>query len=181
MTLDMQFMTMTTMILAGVYVGVALETFQRFKIYFKKSDLFTGIMEVLFWLAQTGILFYLLYRVNDGALRLYVLLACILGFSIYQVLFKSLYKRLLEMLIRIVYVLIIRPVMWLVRAIYLTVIFICRQIIRLLLFTLSVILFPLKLIMMILKKIIPKKIYTKVTQARQFCSTIVGNYKNRKK
>lgn len=181
MTLHMQFITMGTMILAGVYVGIALETFRRFKIYLQKSHLLVAGLEICFWITQTGIVFYLLYKVNDGALRLYVFLACILGFSIYQVVFKNIYKQILEIVIKVVYVSLIRPVMWILRAIYMTITFTCKQLIRLLLFSLKVLVFPFKIIFLAVGKIIPKRICTKVTQIYSFCSTMVDNYKVWKK
>lgn len=57
-------------------------------------------MEIIFWFSQTLLLFYLLYRVNAGELRFYVFVACLLGFSTYQALAATAYKKLLEHMIQ---------------------------------------------------------------------------------
>lgn len=80
-------------------------------------------LEILFWMMQAGILFYILYRVNQGELRIYIVLASLFGFSAYQALAKQVYKRLLERLIRIfkaiyqgieklIKILLISPLRW---------------------------------------------------------------------
>src|SRR5690606_28472217 len=97
----------------------------------------TYFMEICFWLTQTIILFYVLFKVNSGEIRFYVFIACLLGFSMYQVLAAKIYKRLLEVIIRmitsvynffkrLVQVLFIRPVIWIVTL----VLTICLGIIR---------------------------------------------------
>lgn len=101
MTLSTQFLTLITMALSGFYLGVAQETFRRFTVYWKGRLFLTYFLEILFWMTQAGILFYILYRVNQGELRIYIVLACLFGFSAYQALAKQIYKRLLERLIRI--------------------------------------------------------------------------------
>jgi len=101
MTLSTQFLTLITMILSGFYLGVAQETFRRFTVYWKGRLFLTYFLEILFWMTQAGILFYILYRVNQGELRIYIVLACLFGFSIYQALAKQLYKKLLEHVIRV--------------------------------------------------------------------------------
>src|SRR5699024_2919374 len=59
------------------------------------------LLEIGFWLLQTFLLFYVLYRVNAGELGIYVFLACLLGFSAYKALFSSVYQRILERCIKI--------------------------------------------------------------------------------
>src|SRR5699024_5483544 len=101
MTLDVQFMTMAAMTLSGIYLGIAQETFRRFKPHWKPNRFLLYFMEIAFWLFQVALIFYVLFLVNAGELRLYVFLALFLGISMYQVLVASVYKRLLEMIVRI--------------------------------------------------------------------------------
>src|SRR5690625_1289933 len=86
MTLSTQFITMLAMTSGGFYLGVVLDTFRRFASSWKNRIIFSYVMETSFWLTQVIILFYVLFRVNGGELRLYIFLACLLGFTIYQVL-----------------------------------------------------------------------------------------------
>lgn len=89
------------MILSGFYLGVIQETFRRFTVYWKGRLFLTYFLEILFWMTQAGILFYILYQVNQGELRVYIILACFLGFSVYQALVKPAYKKLLEYVIQV--------------------------------------------------------------------------------
>lgn len=129
MTLSVQFITLITMILSGFYLGVIQETFRRFTVYWKGRLFFTYFLEILFWITQAGILFYILYRVNQGEIRLYIILACLLGFSMYQALAKKLYLKLLERFIRLfssfyrgilrlINLLVISPLQWIFFTIY---------------------------------------------------------------
>lgn len=102
MTLDVQFITMISMISGGFYVGIALETFRRFSAAWKNNIFLVYFMEGFFWLIQSFILFYLLFRVNGGEIRIYIIIAGFLGFAIYKALAASLYRRMLERLISIV-------------------------------------------------------------------------------
>lgn len=99
MTLDVQFQAMLAMVLAGFYVGIALETFRYFSPLWQKSLLWKYTLEIFFWTLQTIVVFFLLYNVNAGELRFYLFLAFFLGFSMYKALFSSLYQRLLRKMV----------------------------------------------------------------------------------
>ena len=101
MTLQVQFLTMVTMIIGGLYLGVARDTYLRFSPYWRRRIILRYVFEIAFWMIQTILLFYILYRVNAGELRAYIFVACLLGVSIYKVFFASLYRRVLEWIIRL--------------------------------------------------------------------------------
>src|SRR5690625_1760968 len=84
MTLDTQFLTMIFMVLGGLYLGIAKDTFRRFSPYWKNKRFINYAMEICFWLTQTFLLFYVLFRINGGELRFYVFLACLLGYAMFQ-------------------------------------------------------------------------------------------------
>lgn len=113
MTLSIQFLTMVVMIMSGFYLGIALETFRRFSPLWRHRPVLVYMFEVGFWLIQTFIIFYVLYRVNAGALRVYVFLACLLGFAMYQALAASLYRHALEYIIRG-----LKRILWMVKRLY---------------------------------------------------------------
>ena len=79
MTLSIQFITMAAMVLSGIYLGVIRDTFQRFAIYWKGRKLLSYLLEIIFWILQTLVVFYVLFLVNAGEIRLYIILACLLG------------------------------------------------------------------------------------------------------
>ncbi|MFP7171843.1 spore cortex biosynthesis protein YabQ [Terribacillus sp. 7520-G] len=102
MTLTVQFLTIVSMIAGGVYLGAAMDTFRRFERHWKKRVVMRYVMECSFWLLQALLLFFLLFQVNQGEMRFYILLALLCGFAGYRALFQTSYRRVLELLIRII-------------------------------------------------------------------------------
>ncbi len=107
-----------------------------------------------FWLTQTMLLYYVLFRVNSGELRFYVFLACLLGFSMYQGLAARPYKAFLEHIIRMVaaayrfckrtvQVLVIIPVKWLFQLITVIAVFILSTLATILRWLVKIIAVPL--------------------------------------
>ena len=165
MTLNVQFLTMLFMVVSGFYLGIALETFRRFSPLWRHRPVLVYIFEVSFWLIQTFIIFYVLYKVNAGELRVYIFLACLLGFSIYQALAAPLYRVVLEHIIRLLtaiaralkrlcHILILSPVGWLVRLILWGIWFVLWVLIHLT----FVVLLPLKWLVQFIYFILPEKI-----------------------
>lgn len=101
MSLTIQFSTILVMIIGGFYLGCALETFRYFELYWKKKRILGYVMELCFWLLQTLLLFYLLFLVNQGELRLYILLAIFCGFAAYKSFFESIYRTGLQAVIQL--------------------------------------------------------------------------------
>lgn len=180
MTLSVQFITMISMVLSGFYLGIIQQTFRRLTTYWRDNAFLTYFLEIGFWLTQAGVIFYVLYHVNAGEVRLYVLLACLLGFSIYQVFAKKPYIRMLEVIIRIVSSiyhfirrlfdkLLLSPLKWIITLIYRMIKTIFGWIITLLLFLLNVILAPFIWIGKGIYKLIPDSF-------KKFLKKIAGFY-----
>ena len=67
----------------GVVIGLILDFFRILRITFKTSNIITYIEDVLFWiLAGISIIFFM-YNFSDGTIRLFMIIALILGFLIY--------------------------------------------------------------------------------------------------
>lgn len=90
------------MIAMGILFGVMLDTYQRFLKRSHRRRWLVFLNDLLFWFIQGVLIFYVLFLVNDGELRFYLLLALICGFATYQALFKYIYLALLEQLIKMV-------------------------------------------------------------------------------
>lgn len=99
MTLSTQFLTMLVMIGMGTFFGAALDTYNRFLQRSKRKHWLTFINDVLFWVFQGLLIFYVLFHVNQGEWRFYIFIALVCGFAAYQSLFKQIYLRVLEKLI----------------------------------------------------------------------------------
>jgi len=101
MTLSVQFMTMLAMVGIGLFFGISLDTYQYFLKRPVRKRIIVFFHDLLFWIFQALLLFYVLFLVNQGEVRIYIILALLLGFAIYQALFKSVYIRLLKLVISI--------------------------------------------------------------------------------
>ena len=123
MSLAVQFNTMLAMIIMGSLFGVSLDTYNRFLKRSKRNRIIVFINDILFWLFQCFIIFYILFLVNHGEIRLYIFLALICGFAAYQTLFKTVYLNFLEKIIqltirtslifwRFIHVFIFAPIKW---------------------------------------------------------------------
>ncbi|RFU66910.1 spore cortex biosynthesis protein YabQ [Peribacillus saganii] len=125
MTLTTQFYTLLAMIGMGSCFGAALDTYNRFLKRTKRNSLIVFVNDLLFWIVQALIIFYVLFLVNEGELRFYLFLALLCGFSAYQALLKSIYLKWLEagirsiiwtamMISRMLKIMIFQPIKWLV-------------------------------------------------------------------
>ncbi|MGM0838761.1 MAG: spore cortex biosynthesis protein YabQ [Bacillota bacterium] len=128
MSLTTQLYTMLAMIGVGTYLGAAIDTYGRFMKRDKRARWIVFLHDLLFWLLQGLVTFYVLLLVNEGELRFYILIALVCGYAAYQSLFRYLYLSLLESLIRLtisvyrfmeklVKMLIVKPIQLLVQAI----------------------------------------------------------------
>lgn len=117
------------MVISGIYLGIARATYERFSVKWAHHLILVYLLEILFWLLQTIIIFTVLYYVNYGEIRFYLFLAILLGYSIYMVCIHSWYKRLLEGCIKVlhfflrflknfIWIVIIRPIQFIMSIVF---------------------------------------------------------------
>lgn len=183
MTLSIQFLTMIAMILSGFYLGMARDTFRRFTPHWKGNIFLTYLMEICFWMTQALIVFYVLFRVNSGEIRFYIIIATALGFSMYQVFASTLYKRILERMIRIIFsiyqfikrvikVLIIQPIKWVIMVIITVVLAILNALQKVVFFILKLLFSPIRWLLNIIYSILPERFQKYLTDLAGFYSKI---------
>ncbi|MCM3707798.1 MULTISPECIES: spore cortex biosynthesis protein YabQ [Cytobacillus] len=176
MTLTTQFVTMLAMIGMGSVFGAALDTYNRFLQRTKRKSWLVFINDILFWIVQGLVIFYILFLVNKGELRFYIFIALLCGFAAYQSLFKKMYLRVLEISIRMVIsiyrffvktltVLIYKPIQGLIMALVAIAVMLgkglyslLKVILRVFWFILKIVFLPVKWILSLLWKVLPKKI-----------------------
>jgi spore cortex biosynthesis protein YabQ len=176
MTLSTQFLTMLSMIGMGSLFGVMFDTYQRFLNRPNRKSWIVFLNDLLFWVIQALIIFYILFLVNNGELRFYIFVALLCGFAAYQSLFKVIYLRLLEFIIstvisvyrfmrRAFQLLIYKPVLGLIQLVISIIILLGRGLLSLVKFVLKilwvvlkVIWVPIEKIMLLLWKLLPKTI-----------------------
>lgn len=183
MTLQVQFITITYMIFGGIYLGIALETFRRFSPMWKHHKFLVYCFEICFWLMQTVILFYILYRANNGELRFYVFIACLLGFSMYKAIFASSYQKLLEYIIqfnikfyrfckRVIEVMIISPIKWVFSLLLKLASFILMLVFNII----KVLLLPFQWIGKFIYFLLPKRIQQIINKSPQIYSIMKNTF-----
>lgn len=169
MSLNEQFMAMFVMIAGGMYVGLAKDTVRRFAPLWESSISLKYGIEISFWFMQTAILYYMLFLVNAGELRLILFVAVFLGFSMYQALLSHMYVKILERTIhtgkgiylkikQIVIFLCIRPIQFLLGLLKKCLLFILIGVGEILLFLLRVLFIPMKWFGKRLYTLLPSKI-----------------------
>lgn len=175
MTLHTQFMAMVTMVIGGLYVGFINETFRRFTPLWYRSAFFTYTLEVLFWVSQTALLYYALYKINDGIIRFYFIFALIAGFILYLLFFQSLYIKILNFLLTVVK----KIVLAIYKLCMVPIVYTSKIIVRLLQIILQVVgkivrFIVYDTIIFLGKLILPKKMYNFISKKVALCSTMVN-------
>jgi spore cortex biosynthesis protein YabQ len=168
MSLNIQFYTMLAMFGVGSWVGAALDTYGRFLKRPARARWFVFVNDVAFWLVQGLIIFYTLLVVNEGELRLYVLLALLCGYAAYQSLLQSFYISFLELLIsfvvktynfiaKLITVLIINPIRYIIQLLLVLLLGLWKLMVFALTFFLKVIFTPIKWVGLVIWRLVPKK------------------------
>ncbi|MDT8862655.1 spore cortex biosynthesis protein YabQ [Alkalihalobacillus sp. MEB130] len=165
MTLTIQFYTMLSMAAMGIYIGAAIDTYGRFTRNRNKPSFnwLTACNDVLFWLVQALIVFYVLLQSNYGEVRFYIFLALVCGFAAYQSLFRTFYQTLLERIItksiqlyritiRLFTILLINPIKYLLKVLYSLCIMVLTTCLAVLLFLFKLIWKPVRWVLLLLYK-----------------------------
>jgi spore cortex biosynthesis protein YabQ len=199
MTLTVQFETMLSMILMGIWIGMAVDTYSRFIHEKRKWHWLHFLNDLLFWLVQALLVFYVLLHVNHAEIRFYIFIALICGYAAYRALFENLYKRILEWLVsaavslfkffyRLINSLIVMPIKWLIVLITGILLYVLN-ILRKIIFVICTILFsPFKWVGRLIWRFIPKQKwynlkekYLKVAGFLNSAKNKVSNWKGKKK
>lgn len=196
MTLSTQFLTMLAMIAMGSFFGASLDTYKRF---FKRSAIKRWIIfvnDILFWIFQGLLTFYVLYAVNMGELRFYIFIALFCGFAAYKGLFQDIYLKVLETMIsvfisiyqfivKLIQLLIVRPIQLLIMTAITLVLFFGRGLFSLIKMALSIVNWllmciwkPIQLLMLFLWKLLPKNIKNSVEKLYNKLAGIFRKIKN---
>ncbi|MYL39778.1 spore cortex biosynthesis protein YabQ [Halobacillus litoralis] len=179
MTLTTQFMTILSMIGGGMFVGASLDTFERFFHKRNKQSWLELLYQLIFWLVQAAFLFYLLYLVNYGELRVYVFAAVVCGFAAYRALFQNLYLRSLEVWIRIfmavltflkktVYYLVYVPAKSIIFLIISLLLGVYKILLKGIIILLIVAFYPIKLLFRVIWRFLPKNMKNYLSKSAGF-------------
>ena len=86
-----QLQLFTIFLLDGLIIGIIFDIFRIFRKTFQHKDYIIYIQDALFWILTGFIILYTSTIYNDGELRFYMIIATILGFTIYLFTLSSLF------------------------------------------------------------------------------------------
>lgn len=69
---------------SGVFITFIYDLLRVFRRIIAHGNLWIGVEDFLFWIWTSFWIFSVLYRTNDGSLRIYTILAMVLGMIIYH-------------------------------------------------------------------------------------------------
>ncbi|MEK3719580.1 spore cortex biosynthesis protein YabQ [Paenibacillus sp. FSL H8-0034] len=126
MTLEMQFATMGTMLLGGLSLGGLFDLYRVLAHHLRAPRYAYYVLDLVFWIIGTLLIFKLLYDINWGQVRLFIFIGLLVGVIVYFWLFSGILITCLQFLIRmvkivihwlvqLVNILLIRPVVLLFR------------------------------------------------------------------
>lgn len=155
MTLEVQFLSMLASACTGIWFGASFDTYKRFTKGYSKARFIQFVNDLLFWLLQALIFFYVLFIVNYGEIRFYFFLALLLGYATYRALLESLYNRTLETVITVVdktvhffvkfiKVLLINPTISLLKLLFSFGMIIVTALVKVLQFAIKIVVFPFR-------------------------------------
>ncbi|MGM7703726.1 spore cortex biosynthesis protein YabQ [Pseudalkalibacillus sp. Hm43] len=155
MSLNVQLYTILAMVGSGIWIGAALDTYHRFQPRDRKWNWLRFINDIVFWILQALLIFYVLLQVNHGEVRIIIFLALLCGFAGYQSLLQKAYRKLLEFIIKVVIgiarmirniisALLIQPVKVILKLLLTLSKMIGRLLLSILLFISGILLFPLR-------------------------------------
>lgn len=84
------------MIGMGSVFAAVFDTYNRFLNRKGRKIWFVFINDILFWCFQAVLIYFVLFQVNFGEVRFYLILALLCGYSMYQALLKKTYLYILE-------------------------------------------------------------------------------------
>lgn len=102
MTLDVQFLTLTLMVGCGAMLGAAFDVAGTVARDCRLPRAAAAAIDAAYWLAATVVVFRVLLYANHGQVRLYVFLGLAAGAILYTLLFSSLVRTLSSTAVRVV-------------------------------------------------------------------------------
>lgn len=126
MSLDVQFLTLAMMVVSGIGMGAAFDGYRVVSNELRIGRLWVPVLDLLYWIAATLIVFRVLIASNEGDVRMFVFIGLFIGISFYFWLLSRPVIRIVRWLvdavrwtigasIRTFHVLIVKPIIGIIR------------------------------------------------------------------
>ena len=86
-----QVLTFIIFILNGFLIGLLFDIFRVLRKSFKTPDSITYMQDILFWILSGFLTIFTILKFNNGEIRFFIFFGIFLGFSIYMLVFSSLF------------------------------------------------------------------------------------------
>ena len=127
MTIELQFASLFSMLITGVYLGCMFDTNERISTYFKTNKRLSFVFQFVFWLVQSVLIFLFLVKINGGHVRVYFILAIVTGYWLYFLFIQKSYQVVLDKCLvlishifllfkRLIELFMIKPIVFIVQA-----------------------------------------------------------------
>ena len=136
----------------GILIGLLFEIFRILRRSFKTSDIVTYLQDILFWILTGFILLYSIFTFSNGEIRFYMFLGVFLGCLVYMLIFSKYFIN-----INVKIILVLKKVIGKI---------------------LSIIIFPIKIIIKFIKKIFFKPINFVTINIKKFKTNYQKKIKN---
>jgi spore cortex biosynthesis protein YabQ len=190
MTLTVQFETMLAMLFMGIWIGMAVDTYGRFIHEKRKWHWLHFINDLLFWLVQALLVFYVLLHVNQAEIRFYIFIALLCGYAAYRALFETVYKKMLEwavsvvvalarFIVRVFNVVVVMPIKWLVWLITGILLYVLKLLQKIVFLLFKVIFSPFRWLGRLVWRFIPKQKWYNLKEKYSKLAGFLKSVKNR--
>ncbi|WP_371320264.1 spore cortex biosynthesis protein YabQ [Chengkuizengella axinellae] len=150
MNLSDQFITLITMIVSGMMLGVIFDIYRVVASQFHFRRWLISLLDVVYWILSTLFVFRMLYLSNSGEVRFYIFIGLTVGVIFHYVYFSSItikiilicikvVKNLIRIIIKLYYIFIIAPLKFIYRCLLILLgiimaisIFLCKIMLQLL-------------------------------------------------
>ena len=147
-----QLISFTIFIVVGLSIGIVFDIFRILRKSFKTSDIITYVEDVLFWIITGLIILYSIFKFNNGELRLYIFIGVFAGIILYittiSYYFILINVKIIKLLKAIIYKLF------------------------------NLIVFPIRVIFSVFRKILLKPVYFIFINIRVFSTKKISKIKN---
>lgn len=93
-TILMQVYSFITYLVSGMLIGIFFDIFRILRKSFKTPDIITYIEDIIFWLFTGLFLIFILFQINNGEIRIYNIVALILGGIFYMLSISKLFIKI---------------------------------------------------------------------------------------
>lgn len=96
-------------LISGMLIGILFDIFRSLRKSFSTKDFVTYIEDILFWVVTGIFILFVIFKFNNGEIRIYSILGLLIGFTSYMISISKLFIKLNVMIMDFLKKIIIYP------------------------------------------------------------------------